>query len=439
MALERQISRLSKMLVDSEGLSFDDAQQRLKSLTLEIVVGDAASSPAAHCAILTAIAVGRRSFIGGVRVVGLLDQPLNTSLPLTSTSLREAAIETGAATLDGPASQTIFIGCQESRQGGPNIHLWWNGWQAGAGHGLALCDAGQNPLTGITAGALGVGMAFQAAKQNEAVATEIDLWLASENGTAPEFSDSWLPGAVWIVGLGNLGQAFLWALSALPYSDPGAVSLILQDRDRVSEENWATSILVRDEVYGCLKTRIAEDWALQKGFAVRRVDRFLTRTDRLHDGDPRLALSGVDSVEARKIMAETGFDCIVDTGLGRTARNYDRMRVTVFDQEHSIAEHFNGQMDVGGNDDVPNENGYKLLEEEIGQCGAAEVAGTSIAASYVSAIAACCAIARLIGVTSGLSVAQNEVHQLSQNSVRRARSIDVNSRRLGHAGRPKVS
>ncbi len=80
MALDRQIARLAKILVDSEGVSFDEAQSRLRALTLEIVVGPDALSPAAHAAVLTAVSVGRRTFVGGVQVTGTLDQPLNSAL-----------------------------------------------------------------------------------------------------------------------------------------------------------------------------------------------------------------------------------------------------------------------------------------------------------------------------------------------------------------------
>ena len=71
------------------------------------------------------------------------------------------------------------------------------------------------------------------------------------------------------------------------------MSLVLQDFDRVTQENWATSVLVRDEVYGSLKNKVAERWAEARGFDVRRIDRALMPWERLTDSDPRIALSGV--------------------------------------------------------------------------------------------------------------------------------------------------
>ena len=439
MALDRQIARLSKILVDSEKIPFDEAQTRLRALTLEIVVGSEAASPAAHAAILTAVSVGRRTFVGGVRVTGAVDVPLNSALPLRAASLAEAAALVGASNFDCAASRTIFIGMSEVPTAGWSISPWWNGWRAGTGKSCKVrCDEGHNPLPGIAAGALAVGVAFEAERKRYVeLQGEVDLWPVGACQKAPEFEDVFLPKALWLVGLGNLGQAFLWALSALPFMDPGKVSLVLQDRDTVTEENWATSVLVKDEIHGSLKTKIAEHWATAKGFDVRRIDRRLSARDRLEDDDPRFALSGVDKIEARKLMADVGFDCIVDAGLGRTASDFDRYRVTVFDRTRSINEHFAGQEDAPVAQDVPVGDAYRRLEEQIGPCGTAEIGGASVAAPYVSALAAAIAVSRAIAVTSGCECPMNEVGKLSMIAERRLAPLTtVTCRGLGHAGNP---
>ena len=51
-----------------------------------------------------------------------------------------------------------------------------------------------------------------------------------------------LPDNLWILGLGHLGQAFLWALAMCPYSDRGKVSLVLQDMDMITKSSASTSI-----------------------------------------------------------------------------------------------------------------------------------------------------------------------------------------------------
>lgn len=86
MALDRQTARLSKILVDSEGTTFDQAKARLRALILEIVVGRDATPLAAHVAILTAVSVGSRTFVGGVRLLGATDLALNSARPVDCSS-----------------------------------------------------------------------------------------------------------------------------------------------------------------------------------------------------------------------------------------------------------------------------------------------------------------------------------------------------------------
>ena len=439
MALDRQIARISKILVDSEKISFDEAQDRLRALTLEIAVGPEATSPAAHAAILTAVSVASRTFVGGVRVTGAVDGCLNSALPLHGESLAEAADLVGASEFDRAASRKILVGTNEMHKTAWFVSPWWNGWRAGTSRsGEARWDGGDNPLPGIAAGALAVGVAFEAeGKPCLDSEGEVDLWPIRAGQKAPRFEDVFLPGALWLVGLGNLGQAFLWALSALPFADPGTVSLVLQDRDVITEQNWATSVLVKDGAYGSLKTKVAELWAAAKGFDARRIDRRLTARDRLEDDDPRLALSGVDSVEARRLMAKVGFDCIVDAGLGRSASDFDRYRVTVFDPTRPIDEHFAGQEDVPAGQDPPKGDAYRTLEAEIGPCGTAEIGGASVAVPYVSALAAAIAVARVIAVTSGCECPTNEVGRLSLIADRKiAQLAAAEGRGIGHVGKP---
>lgn len=439
MALELALTRIAKSLVDSEGISFDEAQARLRKFSLEIVVADDATSLTAHSAILTAISVASRTFIGGVRVAGYINQPLNSSVPLRARMLDAAALEVGASDFDGAASHRIIIGSSGVAAQPGDIWTGWQGWQCAAAPYSLDCDNGDNPLTGIAAGALAVSEAFNTARDlNSSDRAEVNLWPTVEGEAAPNFAEIFLPGALWIVGLGNLGQAYLWALSSLPYADPSQVTLVIQDRDRVTEENWATSILVREEVYGALKTKVAESWGVSCGFDVRRIDRRLLASDRVDHDEPRMALCGVDKVNVRAGMADIGFECIVDAGLGRTADDFDRYRVTIFDAERPIDKHFEDSHDIMPIGQVPEEDAYKVLEKEIGNCGAVAIAGASVAAAFVSTIAAAAVVTRAIAAVSGCNFPSNEVNRLSTRKLRTGPAINSLYRETRHAGRPRI-
>ena len=345
----------------------------------------------------------------------------------------------GASEFDGDPSRTIFVSTDKVPITSWSVSPWWNGWKAGTAKPDEVhWGAGDNPLSGIVAGALTVGAAFEAERGHCGdPLSEVDLWPVEADEIAPRFAEVFLPGALWLVGLGNLGQAFLWALAALPYANPGDVSLVVQDRDKISEENWGTSVLVKNETYGELKTKVAERWALDKGFDIRRIDRRLFTSDRLENDDPRLALSGVDKFEVRKFMAEVGFDCIVDAGLGRTFSDFDKYRVTVFDRIRRIDEHFDGQTDQPLEEDILNDDAYRCLVDEIGPCGTAEIAGSSVATPYVSALVAAVAISRVIAIVSGCECPTNEVGRLSFLAGRKiAPFTKVEGRGILRAGKP---
>jgi hypothetical protein len=180
-------------------------------------------------------------------------------------------------------------------------------------------------------------------------------------------------------------------------------------------------------------------WAEDRGITVRRIDRQLFDDIRIADGDPRLAMSGLDKVAPRSLLAGIGFEAIIDAGLGRTAKDFDRYRVSVFDQVRRIDSHFFGVMDPAREPQVPDTPAYHQLQSEIGRCGAAEISNASIAVPYVSAVAGAVAIARAIALCSGKPCSPGDAQRLSaaeRRAVAAPRRFEA--RGIGHAGRPRA-
>src|SRR5580704_10695784 len=92
--------------------------------------------------------------------------------------------------------------------------------------------------------------------------TSVSLWTPWEavnfGNNGPERFDA--PDKLWLLGLGHLGQAFVWNLCFLPGG--GERLAVIQDDQSIGEENEATSLLVvpggRD--IGKKKIRMAERW-----------------------------------------------------------------------------------------------------------------------------------------------------------------------------------
>ncbi len=297
----------------------------------------------------------------------------------------------------------------------------WNGWSGGVAPATQNVTIGRGdcPLAGIVAGALAVGHAFFAEQDDRRAGRAIQglsLWSpdlgggtgqAWMNDPGPLYSEVFLPDALWLVGLGNLGQAFMWALTWLPYADPARLTLFLQDDDLVGEENWGTSVLVKRGRYNVLKTLIAEEWALGVGFKVRRIDRRLDERLMRLPTEPGIALAGLDRMPARRLLGLPGFDYVIDAGLGADAHDFHRLRVNVFDADRTPGAHFDGVEDKTAEriEAVKCLPAYQDQGRKGGDagCGMAELAGIPVAVPFVSAVAGALAITQAVRIASNIA------------------------------------
>lgn len=104
-------------------------------------------------------------------------------------------------------------------------------------------------------------------------APSADWWSAASDGPEPKA----LPADFWLIGLGHLGQAFLWTIGLLNFEDPSSARLFLQDDDVVGRSTESTSILTFSEDKERLKTRVCSQWAERCGFSTRLIERRFDR------------------------------------------------------------------------------------------------------------------------------------------------------------------
>src|SRR5690606_21623338 len=162
-------------------------------------------------------------------VDGAVDVPLAVPMPLGPT-FRDAVTALGGVVAGAaPDTPTVTIGtAPQRRREGFHVRTTYAGWRGGVvpGHaGVNPSGPKPMPLASILSAALAVNEAFLFMSTGRSgwgrrmtgmslwdLRPETD-WLAA-SPAEPELA--YLPSSLWLIGLGHLGQAYLWGLGLLP-------------------------------------------------------------------------------------------------------------------------------------------------------------------------------------------------------------------------------
>ncbi len=409
-------SRITKAIVDA-ALAPDwvGAEAMLHNVRLRITIGEeVATTAAGQAALLTAVATSFRCF-ELVEVICPIDVRLRRALPLGKT-LGEAVRALGGTLVDSKdtaPTHVVLIGADDSA--GFAVRCWWNGWLAGV---LPVQDtrkvsASWNPLAGIAAGALAVREVFASAIGNARAGRRTSitsLWEPWEEPSAASKGPQTLafPDALWMIGLGHLGQGTAWALSFIPAR--GRPVVTLQDDQVIEAENEATCLLVRPGQLGLRKTRVVADWLEAVGWETRIIERRYDERMRPSLSEPGLCLCGLDDLLPRQIVARSGFDYVIDAGVGHGPQDFQRLQIKIVRAGKS-----DGLWSPAPNSDRNVETllarpAYQNYSRQPGVCGALPLARASVAVPFVGAfagammMAAAARIANLQGIPRSIQV-----------------------------------
>ena len=415
-AVADTLHRLVKQAIDSgEAASVEEAQALFRRYRVTFLIRPDEVSRADHqAALLTGVALARRVFLGGVTVEGALDVPLAVPLPLGAT-VRHAVLALGGR-IQGPAAHDrplVSIGGERQARGSEfHVRTTFAGWRGGIVPADATGVPGDGeamPLAAMLAAALAVNEAFLFARRETGAAGRravgFSLWRPDRRidwrgdpGEEPALS--LLPERLWLLGLGHLGQAYLWALGLLPYADPCALSLVLQDVDVVTPSTESTSILTDAKLVGHKKTRAMAAWAERRGFTTAIHERLFDDTFRRQETEPAVALCGLDNTLGRRALDQAGFEFVVEAGLGRGYQDFRTMRLHTLPGARSAAEIW--KLPPPGEPNVDRPAYQKFLEEgALDRCGVTLLAGKAVGAPFVGAVAACLAISEVLRLLNG--------------------------------------
>lgn len=318
-------------------LDLPSAQARLETASAVISLGDDAETPWVQAALLATVACAAKMFRGGVFLAPGADARWRLAAPAPP-SLRRALQVAGARSGPAPASAVpLHVG-----GGGPPgcLTAWMDGWDAVVGPAGPPPDAQPgNEVSGTLAAALLVAEAFRTHVLKDLLAGRRTVRLSAWGPDAPRSAAlAYLPRELWLLGVGNLGQATLFVLGLLPYPDPALVRLLLHDGDVAGPENLPVQILTTPAWLGRRKAREAAAWAEGRGFQAQVCERRFDETTRPGRGEPRLLLAGVDNVETRRLTPAAGFDLVIDAGLGATGPEAFDLRLHAFPGRRSAEQ-----------------------------------------------------------------------------------------------------
>lgn len=414
-----EIDRTAKICIDG-GRAKDPAAARrlLESLTLQVAVGpEVGTDPAAQAALATVVNAGRRAYHGGVHVRLDTDPILSTGWTTGSTASAVVRRYGGTIVKALLATQpTLVIGRPAAAIGKPVLHLTWDGWSAGAVQQADDRLGGEGtPPAGVLAAAFGVSETFQQ-QLGAAVPGRRDVglslwrpdldWRSAEAvGPALEY----LPASLWLLGLGHLGQAYAWTLGMLPYAHPEQCAIGLIDFDIAVSGNTATQFLTTEADVGHRKLRIVSRALESLGLRTRLVERAFDGN--FHPvphamparDEPLVALAGLDDPEPRRLLGGAGFKRIIDAGLGTGPVEYLDMVLHTFPSIEEPALVFNGSaprpraLGAAYEAEIARQTADGA-DETAARCGMLDIAGVTVGAAFVGAIASTLVVADLLRV-----------------------------------------
>lgn len=322
------------------------------------------------------------------------------------------------ASIGEPAAGTPMIeigGAPSARRAPFHVRAVFAGWRGGivpAPAEAAPVSAPVMALAPMLAAALAVNEAFLYVSGHVGVAGRravgLSLWDPAPacdwlGATVTESVLSLLPARLWLIGLGHLGQAYLWGLGLLPFARPQDLSLVLQDIDIITPSTESTSILSDPTLINIKKTRAMAAWAERRGFSTVIHERFFDASFRRQDDEPAVALCGLDNGAGRQALDQVGFDFVVEAGLGRGHRDFRAIRLHTLPASRPASQIWRRAQ---ADDQVEDRPAYKgmLASGALDRCGVTLLAGKAVGAPFVGAVAATLALSEVLRLLQGGAV-----------------------------------
>lgn len=386
MKLAESLNRTMKLAMDDGRVqSYQEAIALFSSFRLRLQVGAGFTySPGAEAAVLTLLRAGPKTFLGGIELFGPLDEPCTLAW-FAGKQLGDVAAECGVNIGVDPCVHlpTICVGPGIATADG-----FWIGLRIRCdGFDLTPDLSFSSTLeSSVDAGVSGAGAALNQAFQHiyrkapQAGQRELTFTLPGQHRLSA-------PRNQWVIGLGHLGQAYLWTAMLEGRSlRPSVVKLT--DDDRVSESSLSTCMLVDAADVGRKKVDAVAERLEALGVKVQRDPVRLDLDAEPVDSAHPLCIVAVDNLALRRSLDRVHGACLLEAGIGDGSDGFTWVQAHAFPGTRMARDIWTGE-DIKASRvvDISKPAYCALLEESGDECGTTLVAGRSIATPFVGAFA----------------------------------------------------
>lgn len=332
----KHTNRVAFAIAEKHDIDIEEAINQMNDSLVWILADKSiTNSYSKQVAFLTAVNIAHRVFLGGVSCL----LPANTPnlLKLDSKYFNDLVSQSGGIITDkNPSRQAIKILIGIECYDDQCIESVSSGWRGGVNFynqdRILFSDTDNNISVGpIASASLACYYAFCKAYQinNDGIDLNVGIslwnlnsgkeWYQNENDGPNKL---FLPRNIWTLGLGHLGQAYLWTLGLMPYKTPKETLFLLQDADIVEPENIGSQVLCSEQNIGRPKTRACMNFLENLNFKTQIIEKqFL-----LGDSEQEwikiypFLLNGVDNIKTRRSIKKTSLKLFLD---GATNGKFD--------------------------------------------------------------------------------------------------------------------
>ena len=405
----QHINRAAIAIAEANDLEVSTVVDQMKNTTVWLIVDDSIqNSRAIQISYLTSVNIAHRVFLGGVKCKFPIDTP--NLLGFGGESFSKVVesfngkIETSQAPKESDVKLLFGIECFDDHC----LEVISSGWRGGINmfdqnRIILNDDSGKNSLGAVAAASIACYTAFcMLYKLEDAriiLNTGISLWNLNagkswflEENDGPQ--EIYLPKKIWTLGLGHLGQAYLWTVAMMDFKNPKETTFLLQDFDEIGDENLGSQILSFDDDVEQVKTRPCMRFLENIGFKTRLIEK-PREADDSQSGWVKnfpFLLNGVDNIPTRRGIDNAQIGLFLDGATNGQLSLFDSFTMKNATRIDKSSDEL-WRLNENDQDDILHPNLTRRLQKE-GKCGV--LANYGISTPFIGVFSASIVVAEMI-------------------------------------------